>query len=96
MGKPRSGRKAWRGIDASAVEDAHATAALRAKSGADVATLPDDALFFVDASAAPGARTAPYAAAAAAAVARTPLRRALRTAALRHACSRVRARDVSR
>jgi hypothetical protein len=58
MGKPRSGRKAWRGIDSSAVEDAHATAAQRAKSGADVASLPDDALFFVDATAAPGAAAA--------------------------------------
>jgi len=56
MGKSRSGRKAWRGIDASAVEDAVATAASRAKSGADVASLPDAALFFVDATAAAGAR----------------------------------------
>ena len=79
MGKPRSGRKAWRGIDASAVEDAHATAALRAKSGADVATLPDDALFFVDATAAPGARPGnAYGGAAAAAAARAALRAAAR------------------
>jgi hypothetical protein len=56
MGKSRSGRKAWRGIDASAVEDAVATAASRAKSGAHVASLPDAALFFVDATAAAGAR----------------------------------------
>jgi hypothetical protein len=54
MGKLR-GKKAWRGIDASGVEDAHADAAKRAASGANVASLPNDALFFVDASARPGA-----------------------------------------
>jgi hypothetical protein len=54
MGKLR-GKKAWRGIDASGVEDAHANAAARAASGANVGALPDDALFFVDASARPGA-----------------------------------------
>ena len=49
MGGPvKRGKKAWRGIDATAAEDAHAGAAAAAKSGAHVAALPDDALFFVD------------------------------------------------
>ena len=55
MGKPR-GKKADRRIDATAVEDAHAGAALAAGAArAHAATLPDSALFFVDAAAAPGA-----------------------------------------
>jgi hypothetical protein len=47
MGKLR-GKKAWRGIDASQAEDALVNAASLAASGAHVAALPDDALFFVD------------------------------------------------
>ena len=46
-GKQR-GKKAWRSIDASAVEDSFANAAAAAKSGAHVGSLPDEALFFVD------------------------------------------------
>jgi Nop53 (60S ribosomal biogenesis) len=48
MGATRKGKKAWRHIDTTAVEDDHAARAAAAKSGAHVATLPDNALFFVD------------------------------------------------
>lgn len=41
-------KKAWRRIDASRAEEAHAGAASAAASGAHVAALPDSALFFVD------------------------------------------------
>ena len=55
----RHGKKAWRTLDASAVEDTLAAAALAAKSVAHVATLPDDALFFLDTK--PSARACPHA-----------------------------------
>ena len=55
----RHGKKAWRSLDASAVEDTLAAAAQAAKSGAHVATLPDDALFFLDTK--PSAREWPHA-----------------------------------
>ena len=54
----RHGKKAWRTLDASAVEDTLAAAAQAAKSGAHVATLPDDALFFLDTK--PSARECPH------------------------------------
>jgi hypothetical protein len=61
MGGPvKRGKKAWRGIDATAAEDAHAGAAAAAKSGAHVSALPDDALFFVDTKPAQRASTELY------------------------------------
>ena len=54
----RHGKKAWRTLDASAVEDTLAAAAQAAKSGAHVETLPDDALFFLDTK--PSHRACPH------------------------------------